>query len=45
MENWEVYANKHNLTAEDMGETIRWIADRPAHMDVESIMIRPIDQV
>ena len=41
----EVYADKHNLTAEDMGETIRWVAGRPAHMDVESIMIRPIDQV
>lgn len=41
----EVYADKLNLVAEDIGETIRWIADRPAHMDVESIMIRPLDQV
>lgn len=41
----EVYADKLNLVAEDIGEVIRWIADRPAHMDVESIMIRPLDQV
>ena len=41
----EVYADKLNLVAEDIGETIRWIADRPRHMDVESIMIRPLDQV
>ena len=41
----EVYADKLNLVAADIGETIRWIADRPAHMDVESIMIRPLDQV
>ena len=34
-----------NLQAEDIGEAIRWIADRPRHMDVESIMIRPLDQV
>ncbi|WP_231699811.1 MULTISPECIES: SDR family oxidoreductase [Corynebacterium] len=40
-----VYADVQNLVAEDIGETIRWIAARPAHMDVESIMIRPIDQV
>lgn len=41
----EVYADKLNLQAEDIGEAIRWIADRPRHMDVESIMIRPLDQV
>ncbi|WP_293791700.1 SDR family oxidoreductase [uncultured Corynebacterium sp.] len=41
----EVYADKLNLQAKDIGEAIRWIADRPRHMDVESIMIRPLDQV
>lgn len=41
----EVYADKLNLQAEDIGEAIRWIANRPRHMDVESIMIRPLDQV
>lgn len=41
----EVYADKLNLVAADIGEAIRWVAGRPAHMDVESIMIRPLDQV
>ncbi|RAV31280.1 SDR family oxidoreductase [Corynebacterium heidelbergense] len=41
----EVYADKLNLVAEDIAEAIRWIADRPRHMDVESIMIKPLDQV
>ncbi len=40
-----VYADVENLLAQDIGEAIRWIAARPRHMDVESIMIRPIDQV
>lgn len=41
----EVYEGVENLVAEDIGETVRWVAGRPAHMDVESIMIKPIDQV
>lgn len=41
----EVYANNLNLTAEDIGEAIRWVASCPAHMDVESMMIKPLDQV
>lgn len=41
----EVYEGVQNLVAEDIGETVRWIAGRPAHMDVETIMIKPIDQV
>lgn len=40
-----VYADKLNLTAEDLGETIRWIAARPRHMNIESLMLRPLDQV
>lgn len=41
----EVYADKFNLVAHDIGEVIRWVAARPPHMDVESIMIKPLDQV
>lgn len=40
-----VYSGKLNLQAEDIAETVRWVADRPAHMDVETVMIRPTDQV
>lgn len=39
-----VYADNLNLTADDIAETIRWVAGRPAHMDVDTIMIRPTDQ-
>lgn len=39
-----VYADKLNLSAEDIAETVRWVADRPAHMDVDTVMIRPTDQ-
>lgn len=40
----EVYSGKLNLQAEDIAETIRWVAGRPAHMDVDTVMIRPVDQ-
>ncbi|HIW90154.1 MAG TPA: SDR family oxidoreductase [Candidatus Corynebacterium avicola] len=39
-----VYSDNINLVAEDIAETIRWVAGRPAHMDVDTIMIRPVDQ-
>lgn len=40
-----VYEGNVNLVADDIGETVRWLAERPAHMDVETILIKPIDQV
>lgn len=40
-----VYADVLNLVADDMGETVRWLASRPRHMDVETILIKPLDQV
>lgn len=39
-----IYENVMNLQAEDIAETVRWVADRPAHMDVDTVMIRPTDQ-
>lgn len=39
-----VYEDVINLQAEDIAETVRWVADRPAHMDVDTVMIRPVDQ-
>jgi NADP-dependent 3-hydroxy acid dehydrogenase YdfG len=39
-----VYVDVLNLQAEDIAETVRWVADRPAHMDVDTVMIRPVDQ-
>ncbi|MDN5583271.1 MAG: SDR family NAD(P)-dependent oxidoreductase [Corynebacterium sp.] len=40
----QVYEDVLNLTAQDVAETVRWVAGRPAHMDVDTVMIRPTDQ-
>ncbi|PRQ10374.1 SDR family oxidoreductase [Corynebacterium sp. 13CS0277] len=40
-----VYANKHNLTAEDIAEAIRWVASLPAHVNIDELRIMPVDQV
>ncbi|MBV7294391.1 SDR family oxidoreductase [Corynebacterium sp. TAE3-ERU12] len=39
-----VYAGKENLTAEDIGEVIRFVADRPAHVNIDFVQVTPIDQ-
>ncbi|MBV7282276.1 SDR family oxidoreductase [Corynebacterium sp. TAE3-ERU30] len=41
----KVYADKLNLSAEDIAETVRWIAALPAHMNVDQITLRPRDQI
>lgn len=41
----EVYADKLNLTAEDIAESVRWVASMPAHMNVDRMVITPRDQV
>ncbi|WBT08911.1 SDR family oxidoreductase [Corynebacterium sp. SCR221107] len=40
-----VYADKLNLTAEDIAESIRWVASLPAHMNIDRMVITPRDQV
>lgn len=40
-----VYADKLNLTAQDIAESIRWVAALPAHMCIENMTIKPRDQV
>jgi NADP-dependent 3-hydroxy acid dehydrogenase YdfG len=40
----EVYANTHPLQAEDIAETIVWVASRPPHVNVDEILIKPTDQ-
>lgn len=40
-----VYADKLNLSAEDIAESIRWTASLPDHMNVDRIVITPQDQV
>lgn len=39
-----VYAGVTPLTAEDVAETIVWVADRPAHVQVAEVLLLPTDQ-
>lgn len=40
-----VYADKLNLTAEDIAEAIRWVASLPAHVNIENMTLKPRDQL
>lgn len=39
-----VYADKLNLSAEDVAESIRWVAAQPKHVNIDRIHIMPRDQ-
>ncbi|KAG0291887.1 hypothetical protein BGZ96_004751 [Linnemannia gamsii] len=39
-----LYQNMQSLTAEDIAEAIYWIADRPAHVNVNTIELMPVAQ-
>jgi NADP-dependent 3-hydroxy acid dehydrogenase YdfG len=40
----KVYEGMIPLTAEDVAETILWVASRPAHVCVDELVIKPTDQ-
>jgi 3-hydroxy acid dehydrogenase/malonic semialdehyde reductase len=40
----KVYDNTTPLTAEDVAETVHWVATRPAHFNVNTISIMPVGQ-
>lgn len=40
----KVYANTQPLTAEDIADTVHWIATRPAHINVNTISLMPVSQ-
>ncbi len=40
----KVYAGVNPLTAEDIAETLVWIASRPAHVCIDELVIKPTDQ-
>ena len=40
----DVYTGMNPLTAEDIAETIVWIASRPPHVNIDEILIKPTDQ-
>ncbi|MDO5091131.1 MAG: SDR family oxidoreductase [Cardiobacteriaceae bacterium] len=39
-----VYANVESLSAEDIAETVVWIAERPPHVNINRIEIMPVAQ-
>lgn len=40
-----VYAGMTPLTAEDIADTVAWIASRPAHVNIDTVLMMPRDQV
>ena len=40
----EVYAGMNPLTAADIAETIVWVASRPPHVNIDEILVKPVDQ-
>lgn len=40
----KVYEGMTPLTAQDIAETVAWIASRPAHVNIDQVLIMPRDQ-
>ena len=40
----DVYAGMTPLTAEDIAEILVWVAGRPAHVNIDEILVKPTDQ-
>lgn len=40
----KVYEGIHPLTAEDVAETMVWVASRPPHVNIDDLLIKPVDQ-
>lgn len=40
----KLYEGTHPLTAADIAETLVWIASRPAHVNIDELLIKPVDQ-
>jgi 3-hydroxy acid dehydrogenase/malonic semialdehyde reductase len=40
----KVYEGVNPLVAEDIADTIVWVASRPAHVNIDELVIKPVDQ-
>ena len=40
----KVYDGMNPLTSEDIAETLVWVASRPAHVNIDEMVIKPTDQ-
>jgi NADP-dependent 3-hydroxy acid dehydrogenase YdfG len=39
-----VYAGMNPLTAEDIAEVLVWVAGRPPHVNIDELIVKPVDQ-
>ena len=39
-----VYEGVKPLTAEDIAEILVWVAGRPAHVNIDELIVKPVDQ-
>lgn len=39
-----MYAGTHPLVAEDIAEILVWVASRPNHVNIDEMLIKPVDQ-
>jgi len=40
----KVYEGVNSLTAEDIAEILVWVASRPAHVNIDELIVKPVDQ-
>jgi 3-hydroxy acid dehydrogenase/malonic semialdehyde reductase len=40
----KVYEGMTPLTAEDIAEILVWVASRPAHVNIDELLVKPVDQ-
>ena len=40
----KVYEGTQPLTAEDIAEIMVWVASRPAHVNIDELLVKPVDQ-
>jgi 3-hydroxy acid dehydrogenase / malonic semialdehyde reductase len=40
----KVYAGVNALMAEDIAEILVWVASRPAHVNIDELLVKPVDQ-
>jgi 3-hydroxy acid dehydrogenase / malonic semialdehyde reductase len=40
----KVYEGMHPLTPEDIAEILVWMARRPAHVNIDELIVKPVDQ-
>jgi serine 3-dehydrogenase len=40
----KLYGGANPMTAEDIAETVRWVADLPAHLNINTLELMPVTQ-